>query len=75
MLAVVLSYNVLFLFVSWKCLCQTGALDWMVVMAIDSWWLGSVKLSSVSLLPPSIIVCFLSFQIKGIHFFLDFQWL
>lgn len=47
MLAVVLSCNTIFLSVSGN--CQTGTLDWMVVMTVDSWWLGSVILSSVSL--------------------------
>lgn len=27
--------------------CQTGTLDWMLVMAVHSWWLGSVISSSV----------------------------
>ncbi len=52
--------------------CQTGTLDWMVVMAVDSWWLGYVMLSSVLLLPCTVIICFLSSQISGI-LFLDFQ--
>lgn len=67
----IMSYFCLFLG-NFYVLCQAGTLDWMVVMAINSWWLASVILSSASLLPPSVIVCFLSYQIKG-FFFLDFS--
>lgn len=55
---------------SYFCLFVSGTLDWMFVMAIDSWWLGSVILPSVLLLHCTA-VCLFSSQIGGV-LFLDF---
>lgn len=44
-LAVILSYFCCLLMGIVCVFCRTGTLDWMVVMAVHSWWLGSVILS------------------------------
>lgn len=66
-LAVVLSYFCLFM--GTVCIfCQTGTLDWMVVMAVNSWWLGSVILSCFTVTMYRRLSLFASCHLKSVEY-------
>lgn len=55
----ILSYFYLFIEMYACVFCQTGTFDWMVVIAADSWWPGSVMLSCILLLHCTAVCHFL----------------